>query len=225
MKTIRFILGICLVSLALWGCSKSEDPTPPAEPEPPAEKTFIDTNETAEEAALREEFLEAEEPPYGVCHNFFRVQNDSDHTLWWDIKFMFTGGYIQYYLRPGEQATHLITMNYTAFTDPNFVLMQSFKDMGLEWIEFFVNAPTQEEMKEISKYRSLDKDLDTLAKYEFYDGIYPVNYPLATPKDYTQWTFEKITDHRVRWTYRFTNEDRWEAVRQTLERWKDKPAQ
>lgn len=43
-----------------------------------------------------------------------------------------------------------------------------------------------------------------------------------TPKDPSQWKFEKFSDHSVRWTYRVTNADYDEAVRQTEERWAEK---
>lgn len=48
------------------------------------------------------------------------------------------------------------------------------------------------------------------------------NSPKKTPKDPSQWKFEKFSDHSVRWTYRITNEDHDEAVRQTEERWAEK---
>lgn len=46
--------------------------------------------------------------------------------------------------------------------------------------------------------------------------------PKKTPKDPSQWKFEKFSDHSVRWTYRVTNADYDEAVRQTEERWAEK---
>lgn len=48
------------------------------------------------------------------------------------------------------------------------------------------------------------------------------NSPKKTPKDPSQWKFEKFSDHSVRWTYRVTNADYDEAVRQTEERWAEK---
>ena len=55
----------------------------------------------------------------------------------------------------------------------------------------------------------------------FYEGL-EYDSPRATPKDPARWTFERFSDYRVRWTYRITNEDHDEAVRQTLERWADR---
>ena len=66
--------------------------------------------------------------------------------------------------------------------------------------------------------RWLADDLDTMALYSFYEGL-EYDSPRATPKDPARWTFERFSDYRVRWTYRITNEDHDEAVRQTLERW------
>ena len=94
------------------------------------------------------------------------------------------------------------------------------------WITFWVNAPAPGEFPPIvggrpGQQRWLADDLDTMAQYSFYDGL-EYNSKEATPKDPARWTFEKFNDHRVRWTYRVTNADYDEAVRQTEERWAEK---
>ena len=44
----------------------------------------------------------------------------------------------------------------------------------------------------------------------------------GTPRDQLQWVSEKVDGNSVCWTYRITNGDHDEAVRQILERWTEK---
>lgn len=46
----------------------------------------------------------------------------------------------------------------------------------------------------------------------------------GTPRDQSAWVLEEFPDrpNAVRWTYRITDKDYKEAVRQTLERWADR---
>lgn len=104
------------------------------------------------------------------------------------------------------------------------VLITDLTMMG--FIQFWVNAPAPNEFPPLGggkpgQQRWLADDLDTMAQYSFYEGL-EYDSPRATPKDPARWTFEQPSDYRVRWTYRITNEDHDEAVRQTLIRWAEK---
>ena len=182
----------------------------------PQEPEFRDVNRTMEDWIP----LEAE----GNYHNYFRFQNASDHTFYFNVSTKYGSEPLVTYIRPGEQGTDLITLAKAPITGLTDALITDLSLMG--WITFWVNAPAPGEFPPIvggrpGQQRWLADDLDTMAQYSFYDGL-EYNSKEATPKDPARWTFEKFNDHRVRWTYRITNEDHGVAVRQTLERWAKK---
>ena len=72
MKTTCLLLTLLFV-IGLTACSKSDDPLP--------EKVFQDVNKTAED------YIGELNP--NLYYNFFRFQNDSDHTLYWGINTIF----------------------------------------------------------------------------------------------------------------------------------------
>lgn len=191
--TLLFVIGLA-------ACSKSDDPLP--------EKVFQDVNKTAED------YL-AEEPDLEDYYNFFRFQNDSDYTLYWFINTKFSPGGGLYYCRPGQQATTLIAMEYAWWLDDYEILIDNLMAVG--WIEFYFNLPAPDDLPD---WRVPNEFQDTCAMYVF-TALEP-NSPKKTPKDPSQWKFEKFSDHSVRWTYRVTNADYDEAVRQTEERWAEK---
>ena len=191
--TLLFVIG-------LEACSKSDDPLP--------EKVFQDVNKTAED------YL-AEEPDLEDYYNFFRFQNDSDYTLYWFINTKFSPGGGLYYCRPGQQATTLIAMEYAWWLDDYEILIDNLMAVG--WIEFYFDLPAPDDLPD---WRVPNEFQDTCAMYVF-TALKP-NSPKKTPKDPSQWKFEKFSDHSVRWTYRVTNADYDEAVRQTEERWAEK---
>ena len=191
--TLLFVIGLA-------ACSKSDDPLP--------EKVFQDVNKTAED------YL-AEEPDLEDYYNFFRFQNDSDYTLYWFINTKFSPGGGLYYCRPGQQATTLIAMEYAWWLDDYEILIDNLMAVG--WIEFYFDLPAPDDLPD---WRVPNEFQDTCAMYVF-TALEP-NSPKKTPKDPSQWKFEKLSDHSVRWTYRVTNADYDEAVRQTEERWADK---
>ena len=191
--TLLFVIGLA-------ACSKSDDPLP--------EKVFQDVNKTAED------YL-AEEPDLEDYFNFFRFQNDSDYTLYWFINTKFSPGGGLYYCRPGQQATTLIAMEYAWWLDDYEILIDNLMAVG--WIEFYFDLPAPDDLPD---WRVPNEFQDTCAMYVF-TALEP-NSPKKTPKDPSQWKFEKFSDHSVRWTYRVTNADYDEAVRQTEERWADK---
>ena len=191
--TLLFVIGLA-------ACSKSDDPLP--------EKVFQDVNKTAED------YL-AEEPDLEDYYNFFRFQNDSDYTLYWFINTKFSPGGGLYYCRPGQQATTLIAMEYAWWLDDSEILIDNLMAVG--WIEFYFDLPAPDDLPD---WRVPNEFQDTCAMYVF-TALEP-NSPKKTPKDPSQWKFEKFSDHSVRWTYRVTNADYDEAVRQTEERWAEK---
>ena len=191
--TLLFVIGLA-------ACSKSDDPLP--------EKVFQDVNKTAED------YL-AEEPDLEDYYNFFRFQNDSDYTLYWFINTKFPPGGGLYYCRPGQQATTLIAMEYAWWLDDYEILIDNLMAVG--WIEFYFDLPAPDDLPD---WRVPNEFQDTCAMYVF-TALEP-NSPKKTPKDPSQWKFEKFSDHSVRWTYRVTNADYDEAVRQTEERWAEK---
>lgn len=191
--TLLFVIGLA-------ACSKSDDPL--------SEKVFQDVNKTAED------YL-AEEPDLEDYYNFFRFQNDSDYTLYWFINTKFSPGGGLYYCRPGQQATTLIAMEYAWWLDDYEILIDNLMAVG--WIEFYFDLPAPDDLPD---WRVPNEFQDTCAMYVF-TALEP-NSPKKTPKDPSQWKFEKFSDHSVRWTYRVTNADYDEAVRQTEERWAEK---
>ena len=199
MKTTCLLLTLLFV-IGLAACSKSDDPLP--------EKVFQDVNKTAED------YL-AEEPDLEDYYNFFRFQNDSDYTLYWFINTKFSPGGGLYYCRPGQQATTLIAMEYAWWLDDYEILIDNLMAVG--WIEFYFDLPAPDDLPD---WRGPNEFQDTCAMYVF-TALEP-NSPKKTPKDPSQWKFEKFSDHSVRWTYRVTNADYDEAVRQTEERWAEK---
>lgn len=199
MKTTCLLLTLLFV-IGLAACSKSDDPLP--------EKVFQDVNKTAED------YL-AEEPDLEDYYNFFRFQNDSDYTLYWFINTKFSPGGGLYYCRPGQQATTLIAMECAWWLDDYEILIDNLMAVG--WIEFYFDLPAPDDLPD---WRVPNEFQDTCAMYVF-TALEP-NSPKKTPKDPSQWKFEKFSDHSVRWTYRVTNADYDEAVRQTEERWAEK---
>ena len=199
MKTTCLLLTLLFV-IGLAACSKSDDPLP--------EKVFQDVNKTAED------YL-AEEPDLEDYYNFFRFQNDSDYTLYWFINTKFSPGGGLYYCRPGQQATTLIAMEYAWWLDDYEILIDNLMAVG--WIEFYFDLPAPDDLPD---WRVPNEFQDTCAMSVF-TALEP-NSPKKTPKDPSQWKFEKFSDHSVRWTYRVTNADYDEAVRQTEERWAEK---
>lgn len=206
-------LGALLLFLVPLGCS---DTTSTSEVLLPQEPEFRDVNETMEEN------IEQETP--NAYYSYFRFQNASDHTFYFNVSTKYGSEPLVTYIRPGEQGTHFIALEKIPLTGLTDALITDLSLMG--WIRFWVNAPAPGEFPPIGggrpgQQRDLADDLDTMAQYSFYDGL-EYNSKEATPKDPARWTFEKFNDHRVRWTYRITNEDHDEAVRQTLERWADR---
>ena len=71
-------------------------------------------------------------------------------------------------------------------------------------------------------YRLVSYRDDTCAMYSFFEPMTEAQH--GTPRDQSAWVLEEFPDrpNAVRWTYRITDKDYKEAVRQTLERWADR---
>lgn len=219
MKSTRLIL-ILLLTIGLSGCSASDDPA--ATPQGPSEvpETPTTDDEFKDKGMSMEDWIPYETP--GCCSNYFRIQNGSDHRIYYGLTLYKGSGRMYHYILPGEQTTDLFTLEYVPYYD-EFPLIENLSQLGT--LDLYFNAPKPGEFEDINGLpgipRGLSPELDTCAIYGF-SKLEP-NSAAATPLDPSQWTFEKFSDHRVRWTYRVTNAIHDEAVRQTLERWKDKP--
>lgn len=211
---------LVLLASGLSGCSASDDPatTPPGPPEVPETPTTDDEFKDVGESM--EDCIPYETP--GCCSNYFRIQNGSDHRLWFNVRLPLSSGGRFFYILPGEQATHLFTLEYVPFYDEH-PLLEELNMLGN--MDLYFNAPAPDDFEPINglpgQTRELSPELDTCALY-YFNELEP-NSPKATPKDPAQWKVERFNDHRIRWTYKVTNADREEAVRQTRERWKDRP--
>ena len=137
--TLLFVIG-------LTACSKSDDPLP--------EKVFQDVNKTAED------YIGELNP--NLYYNFFRFQNDSDHTLYWGINTKFSTIMGLYYCRPGQQATDLITMEYYPGLHDYDILIDNLMAVG--WIEFYFDLPAPDDLPD---WRVPNEFQDTCAMYVF----------------------------------------------------------
>lgn len=206
-------LGALLLFLAPLGCS---DPDAPSPEQPPVGPEFVDVGMSMEDN------IDRERP--GQYYSYFRFQNASDHTVYFNIATIYGAEPQVPYIRPGEQATTWVILERLPGIGLIDVLMTDLSMIG--YIFFWVNAPAPGEFPPLGggkpgEQRWLADDLDTMAFYSFREGL-EYDSPRATPKDPARWTFEQPSDYRVRWTYRITNEDHDEAVRQTLIRWAEK---
>ena len=143
MKTTCLLLTLLFV-IGLTACSKSDDPLP--------EKVFQDVNKTAED------YIGELNP--NLYYNFFRFQNDSDHTLYWGINTKFSTIMGLYYCRPGQQATDLITMEYYPGLHDYDILIDNLMAVG--WIEFYFDLPAPDDLPD---WRVPNEFQDTCAMF------------------------------------------------------------
>ena len=213
MKTTRLFLFVLLVA-ALSGCSATDDPVVSGNPENPTPE-----NEFKDVGITMEDWIPEEDP---TCyHSYFRVQNGSNHRIYFNVTLPLSVGGHYYYILPGEQATHWFTDEYVPYYN-EYPLMDDLKLMGT--IDLYFDAPKPGEFEQVvggrpGHTRSLSPDLDTCSVHSF-SRSYP-DSPTPAPVDPSRWVRERFSDRRVRWTLRINNDDHDEAVRQTLERWSD----
>ena len=208
-------LGALLLFLAPLSCSdKAESPapeTPPEEqpmPEPEPEKPeFVDKGYTMEEN------IDEEDPD--CYYTYFRMQNASQENVIFFISTKMSASGDQIVIAPGEQGTWWQTMEKMPWIDDNDVLAKNLDALG--FVELYFNPDLEGRLSGICWL-----ELDTCAQYSFFEPM--TESQRGTPRDQSAWVLEEFPDrpNAVRWTYRITDKDYKEAVRQTLERWADR---
>lgn len=119
-------------------------------------------------------------------------------------------------IAPGEQGTWWQVVEKMSWIDDNDVLVKNLDALGFVQLYFNVSPITED------NYHAITPDVDTCAQYSFFDPM--TESQRGTPRDQSAWVLEEFPDrpNAVRWTYRITDKDYKEAVRQTLERWADR---
>lgn len=207
-------LGALLLFLAPLSCSdKAENTSPeaPSEEQPmpePEKPEFVDANKSMEE------YMKTEDPK--LSSSYFRFQNAGKDTITIHISTKMSASPGVMLIRPGEQGTWLSTMEKLPWIDDNDVLVKNLDTLG--FVQLYFNVPPITE----DFYHVITPDVDTCAEYSFFD---PMTEELrGTPRDQSAWVLEEFPDrpNAVRWTFRITEREYEEAVRQTLERWADR---
>ena len=207
-------LGALLLFLAPLSCSnKAESPapeTPPEEqPTPEPEKPEgVDANKSMEE------YMKTEDPD--CYYTYFRMQNASQENVIFFISTKMSASGDMIRIAPGEQGTWGQTMEKMSWIDDNDVLVKNLDALG--FVELYFNVPPAEDIN----YRLVSYRDDTCAMYSFFEPMTEAQH--GTPRDQSAWVLEEFPDrpNAVRWTYRITDKDYKEAVRQTLKRWADR---
>ena len=209
-------LGALLLFLAPLGCSdKAESPAPEAPPEEqptpepePEKPEFVDANMSMEE------LMKTEDPD--CYYTYFRMQNASQENVIFFISTKMSASGDMIRIAPGEQGTWGQTMEKMSWIDDNDVLVKNLDALG--FVELYFNVPPAEDIN----YRLVSYRDDTCAMYSFFEPMTEAQH--GTPRDQSAWVLEEFPDrpNAVRWTYRITDKDYKEAVRQTLERWADR---
>ena len=209
MKTRAYLLlGALLLFLTPLGCSdKAESLLPDT---PPEEPEFEDVGKTMED-------MYTTKYPSNF-YSFFRLQNAGKDTVVFDIWTNMGPGAFSMMDRigPGQQATDVLTMTKLPWIDDNNVLIKDLK--GLKFVDLYFNPLRSTE----DRWHVITPWVDTCAEYSFLE---PMTEELrGTPRDQSAWVLEEFPDrpNAVRWTYRITDKEYEEAVRQTLERWADR---
>ena len=192
--------------MASLGCSdKAENTSPeaPSEEQPtpkPEKPEFVDKNTTMEENIGEE---------YPDCYyTYFRMQNASQENAIFFISTKMSASGDMIRIAPGEQGTWGQMMEKMLWIDDNDVLVKNLDALG--FVQLYFNVPPITE----DNYHAITPDVDTCAQYSFFDPM--TESQRGTPRDQSAWVLA------VRWTYRITDKDYKEAVRQTLERWADR---
>lgn len=207
-------LGALLLFLAPLGCSdKAESPAPEAPPEEqptpepePEKPEFVDANKSMEE------YMKTEDPD--CYYTYFRMQNASQE----NVIFSFQQNECE---RSADRNRTGRTRDLGADDGENAVdrrqrcVGENLDALG--FVELYFNPDLEGRLSGICWL-----ELDTCAQYSFFEPM--TESQRGTPRDQSAWVFEEFPDrpNAVRWTYRITDKDYKEAVRQTLERWADR---
>lgn len=207
MKTRAYLsLGALLLFLTPLGCSdKAESLLPDT---PPEEPEFEDVGKTMED-------MYTTKYPSNF-YSFFRLQNAGKDTVVFHLWANVGASSGMYRIGPGQQATDVFTMTKLPWIDDNDVLIKDLK--GLKFVDLYFNPPRDTK----DSWHIITPSVDTCAEYSFLE---PMTEELrGTPRDPEAWVFEEFPDkpNAVRWTFRITEREYEEAVRQTLERWADR---
>ena len=143
------------------------------------------------------------------------MQNASQENVIFFISTKMSASGQQIVIAPGEQGTWGQTMEKMPWIDDNDVLAKNLDALG--FVELYFNPDLEGRLSGICWL-----ELDTCAQYSFFEPM--TESQRGTPRDQSAWVFEEFPDrpNAVRWTYRITDKDYKEAVRQTLERWADR---
>ncbi len=199
-----------LLFLTSLGCSdKAENTSPeaPSEEQPtpkPEKPEFVDKNTTMEENIGEE---------YPDCYyTYFRMQNASqENTIFFiSTKMSASGDMIR--IAPGEQGTWGQMMEKMLWIDDNDMLVKNLDALG--FVQLYFNVPPYRKILPMP----FPQNLDTCAQYSF-STLGPNSRNTHTARSFTMGTRGVPRPNAVRWTYRVTNKDYKEAVRQTHERW------
>ena len=149
-------------------------------------------------------------------YSYFRFQNAGKDTITIHISTKMSASPGVMLIRPGEQGTWLSTMEKLPWIDDNDVLVKNLDALG--FVQLYFNVPPITE----DNYHAITPDVDTCAQYSFFDPM--TESQRGTPRDQSAWVLEEFPDrpNAVRWTYRITDKDYEEAVRQTQERLAEK---
>ena len=154
---------------------------------------------------------------YPDCYyTYFRMQNASQENAIFFISTKMSASGDMIRIAPGEQGTWGQMMEKMLWIDDNDVLVKNLDALG--FVQLYFNVPPITE----DNYHAITPDVDTCAQYSFFDPM--TESQRGTPRDQSAWVLEEFPDrpNAVRWTYRITDKDYKEAVRQTLKRWADR---
>ena len=207
VRSLAPVLGFA----GLFRQAENTSPEAPSEEQPtpkPEKPEFVDKNTTMEENIGEE---------YPDCYyTYFRMQNASQENAIFFISTKMSASGDMIRIAPGEQGTWGQMMEKMLWIDDNDVLVKNLDALG--FVQLYFNVPPITE----DNYHAITPDVDTCAQYSFFDPM--TESQRGTPRDQSAWVLEEFPDrpNAVRWTYRITDKDYKEAVRQTLERWADR---